>query len=239
VYHEIDANLRGKDHEKSVEMVYLDVARTFPQLCIFQEGGPMFQPLHNVLEAYACYRPDIGYVQGMSFLAAVLLLNMDVSDAFLCLANLISRPCHLAFFRVDEEKISAYFELFNVFFNQYLPKLCSHFKSLNITPSMFLLHWICTLYSRSLPLDVACRVWDVYFRDGDEFLFRTALGILSLFRDQMMDMEFIDLAQFVTSIPDSISSDELFTHISRIGITSKRYGQVLTKQLAAVQQQPS
>jgi hypothetical protein len=82
-------------------------------------------------------------------------------------------------------------------------------------------------------------VWDVYFRDGDEFLFRTALGILSLFRDQMMDMEFIDLAQFVTSIPDSISSDELFTHISRIGITSKRYGQVLTKQLAAVQQQPS
>jgi hypothetical protein len=103
---EIDANLRGKDHEKSVEMVYLDVARTFPQLCIFQEGGPMFQPLHNVLEAYACYRPDIGYVQGMSFLAAVLLLNMDVSDAFLCLANLISRPCHLAFFRVDEEKVN-------------------------------------------------------------------------------------------------------------------------------------
>ena len=54
-----------------------------------------------------------------------------------------------------------------------------------------------------------------------------------------MDMEFIDLARFVTSIPDSISSEELFIHISRIGITSKRYGQMLTKQLAAVQQPPS
>jgi hypothetical protein len=114
----------------------------------------MFQPLHNVLEAYACYRPDIGYVQGMSFLAAVLLLNMDVSDAFLCLANLISRPCHLAFFRVDEEKISAYFELFNVFFNQYLPKLCSHFKSLNITPSMFLLHW----YTPNCPVSLLPKI---------------------------------------------------------------------------------
>lgn len=35
-----------------------------------------------------------------------------------------------------------------------------------------------TLYSKSLPLDVACRVWDVYLRDGEEFLIKTALGIV-------------------------------------------------------------
>ena len=33
-----------------------------------------------------------------------------------------------------------------------------------------------TLFSKSLPLDVASRVWDVFCRDGEEFLFRTALG---------------------------------------------------------------
>jgi len=32
------------------------------------------------------------------------------------------------------------------------------------------------MYSKSLSLDVASRVWDVFFRDGEEFLFRTALG---------------------------------------------------------------
>lgn len=35
---------------------------------------------------------------------------------------------------------------------------------------------IFTLYAKSLSLDVASRVWDVFFRDGEEFLFRTALG---------------------------------------------------------------
>ena len=35
---------------------------------------------------------------------------------------------------------------------------------------------IFTLYSKSLPLDVASRVWDVFCRDGDVFLFSTALG---------------------------------------------------------------
>jgi hypothetical protein len=29
-----------------------------------------------------------------------------------------------------------------------------------------------------LPLDIACRVWDIFCRDGEEFLFRTALGML-------------------------------------------------------------
>ena len=33
-----------------------------------------------------------------------------------------------------------------------------------------------TLYAKSLPLDVASRVWDLFSRDGEEFLFRTALG---------------------------------------------------------------
>jgi len=33
--------------------------------------------LHRILEAFTMYRPDIGYVQGMSYVAAVLLLFME------------------------------------------------------------------------------------------------------------------------------------------------------------------
>ena len=33
-----------------------------------------------------------------------------------------------------------------------------------------------TLFSKSLPLDAASRVWDVFCRDGEAFLFRAALG---------------------------------------------------------------
>ena len=36
-----------------------------------------------------------------------------------------------------------------------------------------------TLFAKSLPLDVASRVWDVFCRDGEEFLFRTALGLFT------------------------------------------------------------
>ena len=48
-------------------------------------------------------------VQGMSFIAAVLLLNMEVADAFICFANLLNRPCQVAFFRIDETMVRGKF----------------------------------------------------------------------------------------------------------------------------------
>eukprot|EP00118_Oscarella_pearsei_P008821 m.47423 g.47423 ORF g.47423 m.47423 type:complete len:552 (+) comp33784_c0_seq4:415-2070(+) len=232
---EIDPHLVGKDHEKSVEVIQLDVSRTFPRLCMFQKGGPLYNDLHDVLGAYACYRPDVGYVQGMSFLAAVLLLYVSTSEAFICLAGILNRPCHLAFFRIDEKEMKAYFDLFTVFFEELLPKLSSHFNTMNVTPDMFLIDWIYSLYSKALPLDVACRVWDVYFRDGDVFLFRTALGILSMYQGEMLEKEFIELGRFFTRLPGLMSADKLFEHIMRINISSKRFNQVLAQQLSLMQ----
>ena len=51
------------------------------------------------------YRPDIGYVQGMSFIASVFLLVMDSHLAFQCLANLLNRPFFLGFFRMDIDHV--------------------------------------------------------------------------------------------------------------------------------------
>uniref|UniRef100_A0A8C9U9G4 TBC1 domain family member 14 n=1 Tax=Scleropages formosus TaxID=113540 RepID=A0A8C9U9G4_SCLFO len=209
------------DKEASLELIKLDISRTFPNLCIFQQGGPYHDVLHSILGAYTCYRPDVGYVQGMSFIAAVLILNLDTADAFIAFANLLNKPCQMAFFRVDHSLMLTYFAAFEVFFEENLPKLFAHFKKNNLTPDIYLIDWIFTLYSKSLPLDLACRVWDVFCRDGEEFLFRTALGVLKLYEDILTKMDFIHNAQFLTRLPEDISADELFSAIGSIQMHSK------------------
>jgi hypothetical protein len=85
------------------------------------------------------------------------------------------------------------------------------------------------MYAKSLPLDIASRVWDVYFRDGEDFLFHTALGtilyyltiyfsgILSMYETRLMCMEFDACVQFLTSLPQQeMDGDILFAHIARI-----------------------
>jgi Rab-GTPase-TBC domain len=41
-----------------------DVSTTYPELRIFRPGGPLCEPLVDVLMAYAMYRSDVGYVSG-------------------------------------------------------------------------------------------------------------------------------------------------------------------------------
>ncbi|XP_054914495.1 TBC1 domain family member 14 isoform X2 [Poeciliopsis prolifica] len=221
--------LDSSDRESSLELIKLDISRTFPQLCIFQQGGPYYDVLHSILGAYTCYRPDVGYVQGMSFIAAVLILNLDTADAFIAFANLLNKPCQMAFFRVDHSLMLTYFAAFEVFFEENLPKLFAHFKKNSLTPDIYLIDWIFTLYSKSLPLDLACRVWDVFCRDSEEFLFRTALGVLRLYQDVLTSMDFIHMAQFLTRLPDLIPPEQLFQHIAAIHMTSRnrKWAQVL------------
>ncbi|XP_013361659.1 PREDICTED: TBC1 domain family member 12 [Chinchilla lanigera] len=216
------------DREASLELIKLDISRTFPSLFIFQKGGPYHDVLHSILGAYTCYRPDVGYVQGMSFIAAVLILNLEEADAFIAFANLLNKPCQLAFFRVDHSMMLKYFAAFEVFFEENLSKLFLHFKSYSLTPDIYLMDWIFTLYSKSLPLDLACRVWDVFCRDGEEFLFRTGLGILRLYEDILLQMDFIHIAQFLTKLPEDITSEKLFSCIAAIQMqnSTKKWTQV-------------
>uniref|UniRef100_A0A8C4QI17 TBC1 domain family, member 14 n=1 Tax=Eptatretus burgeri TaxID=7764 RepID=A0A8C4QI17_EPTBU len=208
----------GADRENSLELIKLDISRTFPTLCIFQKGGPYHNVLQNILG-----------VQGMSFIAAVLLLNLNAADAFVVFANLLNKPCQLAFFRVDHGLMLKYYAAFEVFFEENLPNLFAHFKKYNLTPDIYLIDWIFTLYSKSLPLDVACRVWDVFCRDGEEFLFRTAIAILLMFEEVLLRMDFIHMAQMLTRLPENLSIDELFTAIAAVQLQSrnKKWGQVL------------
>ncbi len=65
----------------------------------------MYDSLKEVLEVYCKFRPEIGYVQGMSYLVCVLLLYMDEYNAFVCLANMLNQGHFYSFFRMNTVEV--------------------------------------------------------------------------------------------------------------------------------------
>lgn len=45
----------------------------------------------------------------MSFIAAVLLVNMEPPNAFITFCNILEKPLHSAAFSLDQRKLEAYF----------------------------------------------------------------------------------------------------------------------------------
>lgn len=77
-------------------------------------------------------------------------------------------------------QMQGYYATYNDLLKENLPKLCEHLKLCNLTPDLYLLDWVYTVFAKAMNIDLASRVWDVFLRDGDEFIFRTAIGILYL-----------------------------------------------------------
>ena len=60
-----DPGENGKKMMQWFEEIQADVSTAFPDLNLFQEGGPLRETLIDVLEAYSMYRSDVGYIHGL------------------------------------------------------------------------------------------------------------------------------------------------------------------------------
>lgn len=225
------------DHERSAhKAIMLDLPRTFPDLCFFHAEGSHYElALRDILETFLYLKPDVGYSQGMSFLAAVLLLYMDPYDAFKCFVNmLLHKSCFLNFFKIQMPEVRFYLSVHESLFAEELPTLHAHFRQQGIESDLYMINWVMSLYCRALPLDLVTRIWDVYVLDGDVAIFRAALGILKLFTSRLLKMKFEDIAYFLSHIPaDEINADELLRCIRSVRVVTRKRFRDLFKECQA------
>jgi len=210
--------------------IEVDLSRTFPELAFFsEEESPMREWLRDILEAYSRFRPNISYVQGMSHIAALLLLFMDRDLSFICFCNVLHDHRFFGLVRMhDGSKIRRYFGFFDELLKEQVPIVHSHFERLGITPDMYLVDWLLTILAKPLPLDVAARVWDCYiFYDTaqrrERFLLRAIMGLLKHFTLQFKLLDFDSALTLLQNIPPTLNVNRYFQCISALSITASRY----------------
>lgn len=216
--------------------IMLDLPRTFPDLSFFHAEGSHYEyALRDVLEAFLYLKPDVGYSQGMSFLAAVLLLYMDPYEAFCCFVNmLLHKSCFLHFFKIKMPEVRFYLTVHERLLSEEMPSLHAHFKQHGIEPDLYMINWVMSLYCRALPLDLVTRIWDVYVLDGDVAIFRAALGILRMFMPRLLKMKFEDMAYFLSHIPaEDIQADALLQSIRSVRVVTRKRFRDLFKECEA------
>lgn len=72
---------------------------------------------------------------------------------------------------------------------EHLPDLNQHFQSQNFHTSMYASSWFLTLFTTALSLPLACRIMDVFLSEGMEIIFKVALAMLTLGKDELMSLD--------------------------------------------------
>ncbi|KAI3650711.1 hypothetical protein MP228_004192 [Amoeboaphelidium protococcarum] len=149
------------------KMISRDLARTFPKHEHFRNvGGTGQDSLFNVMKAYSLYDAEVGYCQGLSFIAGAFLLHMPDEQAFSCLVHLLHTYQLRGLFTPRMELLQLKLFQFDRILEELCPKIFNHLAHEGIKASMYASQWFLTLFAYRFPLDIVFRLLDILFAVG-------------------------------------------------------------------------
>lgn len=162
-------------HERKVEMGTLLDGRNLTKA--------RSRAAERLLLVYSRYQPTVGYCQGLNFVAATLLRNLDEHSAFVVFCGLLERlpadlysksPDALARCRIAEQERVRKLLAFD------RPHLARHLDLLELDFNYFLPRWMTCLFASVFESEATLRVWDhVLGTGGGDAVLRVALAVIT------------------------------------------------------------
>ncbi|XP_054067173.1 rab GTPase-activating protein 1-like isoform X1 [Rissa tridactyla] len=174
-----------------------DIHRTFPAHDYFKDTeGDGQESLYKICKAYSVYDEDIGYCQGQSFLAAVLLLHMPEEQAFCVFVKIMYDYGLRELYRNNFEDLHCKFFQLEKLMQEQLPDLYSHFSDLNLEAHMYASQWFLTLFTAKFPLCMVFHIIDLLLCEGMNIIFHVALALLKTSKEDLLQADFEGALKF-------------------------------------------
>ena len=205
-----------------------DINRTFYTTKFVEGNGKKM--LFNILKALAFIRPEIGYCQGMNFIAGALINLIDNEEKcfWIFLSFIDNFEMNFLYLKNMPDYSIRVYQL-KFYIKEYFPDLALHFKKNQINPDIFFSKWILTIFSNYLSFDILYNVWDVFILDKWKALFKFCLMILNSMKDKLINMDLITFSKFIKDNKNNsslINFEEFSKHYKDYKITNRQLNEL-------------
>lgn len=190
----------GLEHSKDIRQIDLDVNRTYRNHIMFRDRYSTKQcMLFRILVAYSIYNSEVGYCQGMSQIAALLLMYMDEEDSFWSLSTLMSCDKYAmhGFFIPGFPKLVRFSNHHDLIIKKLLPRVYKRFKEYQIDSTLYTLKWFFQCFLDKVPFTLTLRLWDNFIYYGEIILTSMSYTLLRLHKKTILKKNSDDLIRFL------------------------------------------
>ncbi|XP_072578597.1 uncharacterized protein [Vulpes vulpes] len=182
--------------------------------------------LFCVLAAYSLYDTEVGYCQGMSEIAAVLLMFLPEEDAFWALAQLMVGDRHSmhGFFVPGFPKLLRFQRHHERVLQRALPDLRKHMDEEQMSTGIYSPKWFLQCFLGRTPFSLTLKLWDAYVLDGERVLTAMAYTILKVHRKRLLKLPLEGLREFLQDSlaqPWALEDEAVLRHL-RASMTQLR-----------------
>ena len=156
-----------------------DLTRTFPKDKSFSKDSQNSQKLKNILTCYSNFNKNIGYAQGLNFIAAIAICMFESEEiAFIFLDSLINRFELNNYLSIHNNNLIGKLSNFSKYLNKYIPEIISFLDRHDINHGFFSHGWILTLFSNSMKKEYLIHTWAFMIIFGWKFFYSFVIQIL-------------------------------------------------------------
>uniref|UniRef100_A0A7N5JPQ7 TBC1 domain family member 1 n=1 Tax=Ailuropoda melanoleuca TaxID=9646 RepID=A0A7N5JPQ7_AILME len=212
-YKELLKRLTSQQHA-----ILIDLGRTFPTHPYFSaQLGAGQLSLYNILKAYSLLDQEVGYCQGLSFVAGILLLHMGEEEAFNMLKFLMFEMGLRKQYRPDMIILQIQMYQLSRLLHDYHRDLYNHLEEHEIGPSLYAAPWFLTVFASQFPLGFVARVFDMIFLQGSEVIFKVALSLLGSHKPLILQHENLEtIVDFIKNTLPNLGLVQMEKTISQV-----------------------
>mmetsp|Transcript_3745 Transcript_3745/g.4155 ORF Transcript_3745/g.4155 Transcript_3745/m.4155 type:complete len:678 (+) Transcript_3745:217-2250(+) len=192
--------------------------------CIVQTTTQSGQAaLRRVLRAYSYYDTEVGYCQGMNFIAGMFLTQMTEEEAFWLLVSVMSdKPCKMrGLFGEGMRDTHKVLFVAEKLIHHHLSRLARHFDKEHVHLTMYATQWLLTQYTSNFKFDLVFRVWDAFLGEGWKIIYRIMLALLQKYQSQLMKMSFEEILTFFRELPTHVEGNQIMDIALKIPLRKK------------------
>ncbi|KAG7664820.1 GYP5 [[Candida] subhashii] len=153
--------------------------------------------LYNVIKAYSLFDPEVGYTQGMIFIAIPLIMNMSEAECFCLLVTLMKEYKLRDLFIPEMKGLHLMLYEFDRLLESYAPVLYNHLVKQGIKSSMYASQWFLTFFAYKFPLDIVLRIYDIIVTQGMEAVLKFAVNLMLKNESNLLALSFDKLLEFL------------------------------------------
>ena len=171
------------------DLIKQDIIRTFPHEPYFNRNSNNIDKLFNLLNGYSNFNTNIGYAQGLNFLAAsALFMFKNEEKTFIFLDGLINRFQLNQLISVNNQYLVDKVKYFSYILNKYCKDFINYLSTKFLSHDFFSDNWLITLFSSSMEKNKLYICWCFMTVFGWKFFYSFSVQLLLFYHNTLIQI---------------------------------------------------
>ncbi|KNC21770.1 hypothetical protein FF38_04006 [Lucilia cuprina] len=200
-------SLLNMTYEKEIsDSISIDLPRTFPDNIFFETKK---ERLYNILIAYAHHNREVGYCQGLNYIAGLLLIVTDDEEKSFWLLKHMVENIVPQYHTKNMANLLRDMAVFKEMVIRRVPTVNKHIEKLGLPYAVIASKWFICIFAEVLPAETVLRIWDCVFSEGYKIVFRVALTMFITHKAAILAAD--DIGALANFFRETLIHDEIVT----------------------------